>query len=93
MREFDERRSAVRGVLLEDWDPHDVRRVEAAWGAYDGYVGTLVELIESGASEEGVMEWLHERERETMCFPSLGVERLRRVARRLIRVVRGAEEL
>ena len=92
MREFDEKRSAIRRVLLEDWDPHNVSRAEAAWGEYDSYIDPLHDLIASGANDAVVMDWLHERERETMCFPSLGKERLRRVARRLIEVVRGGQQ-
>jgi hypothetical protein len=87
VRDSDVRRQAVRRVLLDDWDPHNASGVEAARGEYDRYVDPLVDLIASGASEESVMDWLHEREKETMCFPSLGKERLRRVAHRLIRVV------
>jgi len=30
---------------------------------------------------------LHEREKETMCFPSIGRERLRRVARKLRQIL------
>ncbi|HSI32767.1 MAG: hypothetical protein ACAI43_17000 [Phycisphaerae bacterium] len=87
MREFDEVRSRIRSVLLNDWDPHNAIRSEAAHGTYDQYVDPLYDLLNTGAGEEAVMEWLHEREKETMCFPSLGVERLRRVARLLIRAV------
>ena len=78
--------SRVRKILLEDWDPHEAFKRPEAHGAYDAWVSPLWDVIASGADEERVMEWLHERERETMCFPSLGRERLRRVARKLIAV-------
>jgi hypothetical protein len=74
----------VRQILLEDWDPHEVFQRAEAHGTYDGWVGPLWDVIAAGAGEEVVMEWLHEREKETMCFPSLGRERLRRVARKLV---------
>jgi hypothetical protein len=74
----------VRQVLLDDWDPHDAFKRPEAHGAYDAWVAPLWDLISSGATEEQVMHWLHEREKETMCFPSLGVERLRRPARKLL---------
>lgn len=77
----------VRAILLADWDPHDARRNEAAHGTYDAYIAPLKDLILSGADEAQVVEFLHEREKETMCFPSLGTQRLNRVARKLIRVV------
>ncbi|HYE18774.1 MAG TPA: hypothetical protein VEA69_10040 [Tepidisphaeraceae bacterium] len=87
MRQFDEPRSQIRSILLNDWDPHNAIRAEAAHGTYDQYVDPLYDLLKTGAGEDAVMEWLHEREKETMCFPSLGVERLRRVARLLIGTV------
>ena len=79
----EDQRSLIRRILLEDWDPHDVAKRPEAHGAYDGWVEPLLELSRSGAYEARVMEWLAERERETMCFPGLGRERLRRVARKL----------
>ena len=83
-QELEGSRSRIRAVLLHDWDPHDAARSEAAAGAYDGYVEPLHALLESGAVEDAVVEFLHERERESMCFPSLGTQRLRRVARKLL---------
>ena len=83
---FDPVQARVRQILLEDWDPHEVLKRAEAHGTYDGWVGPLWDLVASGATEEQVMEWLHEREKETMCFPSLGLERLRRVARKLVAV-------
>ena len=85
-QELDGPRSRIRDVLLNDWDPHDAARSEAATRAYDGYVEPLHALLESGAGEDAVVEFLHERERESMCFPSLGTQRLRRVARKLLDV-------
>ena len=74
----------IRQILLQDWDPANASRSEAASGEYDGYIAPLRALLGSGADEEAVMAWLHEREQETMCFPSLGTERLRRPARKLL---------
>jgi hypothetical protein len=85
-------RNRIRDVLLADWDPHDAFRSEAAGGTYDGYINPILLLVRSGASEEALMDWLQEKERETMCFPSLGKERLRRVAQNLIRAVTAEEE-
>ena len=76
----------IRTILLEDWDPHDLFKRPEAHGAYDAWVAPLEAFLATGATEEEVMEWLHEREKETMCFPSLGRERLRRVARKLRQV-------
>ena len=79
-------RDAIRTILLQDWDPHNAARNESARGTYDEYLDPLGALIESGANEEQIIAFLHERERETMCFPSLGTQRLRRVAQKLLRL-------
>lgn len=83
---FDPATQQIRRLLLADWDPHDAAANEAAHGTYDHYIEPLRQLIESGATEDQVVEFLHEREKETMCFPSLGTQRLRRVARKLLRL-------
>jgi hypothetical protein len=77
-------RSRVREILLTDWDPSNASRNEAAVGAYDGYLSPICDLIRSDAGEEAIVDFLYEREREIMCFPGLGKQRLRRVAQRLI---------
>ena len=82
--ESDIPRDAIRQILLEDWDPHNASRMDEACGTYDTYIERLWTVIKTGADEEAVMHWLHEREKESMCFPSLGMERLRRVARKLL---------
>lgn len=79
--------SAIRQILLEDWDPHEACKRPEAHGTYDAWIPPLADLLASGATEDQVMEWLHEREKETMCFPSLGRERLRRPARKLLALV------
>jgi len=86
-RDFDQPRAAIRRVLLEDWDPHDAFKRVEAHGAYDAWVDPLHDVLLAGAAEDQVMEWLHEREKETMCFPSIGRERLRRVARKLRQIL------
>ena len=85
MRQPDQTRSALRQILLQDWDPHNAAREPAAHNTYDAYLAPLHDVIASGADEQTLMDWLHDREKETLCFPSLGKERLRRVARKLIR--------
>ena len=77
-------RSRLRQVLLDDWDPHNAARSPAAHSTYDGYITPLLDLLRSGAGEDELVEFLHERERESMCFPSLGTQRLRPVARKLL---------
>ena len=83
-REFDPQRSRIRDVLLKDWDPHNAAGSPAAAGSYDVYVDPVFDLLRTGADEDALVEYLHERERESMCFPSLGTQRLRPVARKLL---------
>ena len=76
-------RARVRDVLVNDWDPNNAAGSPAAHGTYDGYIAPLLDLLHGGADDEQIIEFLHERERESMCFPSLGTQRLRPVARKL----------
>jgi hypothetical protein len=77
-------RDEIRSILLADWDPNNASRFEAARGEYDNYLAPLQDLILIGAGEDDMIEFLYAREREIMCFPGLGKERLRRVARKLL---------
>jgi hypothetical protein len=88
-RNFDPIRSQIRQILLEDWDPHDTFKRPEAHGAYDAWIDPLHDALAAGATEDQVMDWLHEREKQTMCFPSIGRERLRRVARKLRQIASG----
>lgn len=85
-RELDDVRSNIREILLADWDPSNAGRFEAARGEYDAEIEPLYALIQAGAEEEAIMDHLFAREREIMCFPGLGKERLRRVARKLLKL-------
>jgi len=77
-------RDRLRDILLADWDPGDASRSDAARGAYDAYLDPLIALLRAGADEEAVIDFLMERERESMCFPTLDRGPLRRVARKLV---------
>ena len=84
--EIDAVRSRIREILLADWDPSNAGRFEAARAEYDAEIKPLYDLIQSGAGEDAIIDHLFAREREIMCFPGLGRERLRRVARKLLKV-------
>ena len=77
----------IRQILLNDWDPSNASRFEAARGEYDSYIEPLHEMIQRRASEQEIVDYLHERELESMCFPSLGTQRLRPVARKLLNLI------
>ena len=76
-------RERIRAILINDWDPHDARRADAAHHTYDGYISPLADLIRSGADDDAIIAFLKEREAETMCFPALGTRRLANVAKKL----------
>ena len=76
----------IRQLLLDHWDPHNVAARPEAHATYDTYVHRLAPLLRDGATEDDVIAFLFERERESMCFPALGKERLRHVARKLVRL-------
>jgi hypothetical protein len=76
--------SRIRDILLKDWDPSNASRFDAARHEYDGYLDSLAQLIESDADEEKIIDYLHQRELEIMCFPGLDhAPRLGPVARKL----------
>jgi hypothetical protein len=79
-------RDQIRQVLLEDWDPSNAARFEAAKHEYDAYLSPLADLIRSDADEEAIVSFLKERESEIMCFPAIGRSHLKRVARKLIKL-------
>ena len=81
-------RDRLRQILLDDWDPSSAVRFEHAHGEYDAYIEPLGTLIRGGGGEDEVVQFLHERERESMCFPGLDTRRLVRVARKLLAAVR-----
>jgi len=76
-------REQIRQILINDWDPHNAARAEAAHHTYDGYISPLADLVRSGADEEAIVAFLKEREAETMCFPALGTRHLNVAAKKL----------
>lgn len=84
--ELDSVRLQIRQILLADWDPSNASRFDAAEGEYDSEIEPILRLIQSRAGEEAIMDHLYAREREIMCFPGLGKERLRGVARKLLQL-------
>jgi hypothetical protein len=80
-------RDSIRQILLNDWDPHNASRNPSALTTYDQYIEPLIDLLQRGATEDDLVHFLHEREKETMCFPSLGTQRLRRPAQKLLALV------
>jgi len=76
-------RSRIREILINDWDPSNASRSEAAHQTYDVYISPLADLIRSGADEAALIAFLKERESEIMCFPAIGASHLKRIATKL----------
>ena len=76
----------IRTILLAEWDPTNASTNESSHGEYDSDIPALMQLIQANASEEAIVDYLYDREREIMCFPALGKQRLYRVAKSLLAV-------
>jgi hypothetical protein len=74
--------SAIRQILLEDWDPIGVRHIREAQHEYDAYVPQLEQLLSEGASTREIFEYLWELETQHMAL-SGDRERTRQIAERL----------
>jgi hypothetical protein len=74
----------IREILLADWDPANASRFPAARKEYDPYLPALEDLINRGAPVDAIVEYLHQRELESMCFPGLDTRRLRPLALKLL---------
>jgi hypothetical protein len=57
---------AIRGVLLEDWDPCYVRDAPEAHDEYDTYVLHIYGMLRDGTSAEQLTDYLHWVETERM---------------------------
>ena len=77
-------RDRISDVLLNDWDPSNAARFEAARGEYDSYIDPITALLSAGTDEDALVAYHHDVEQHVMCFPSLDTRRLRPVARKLI---------
>jgi len=53
-----EKFKAVRGILIDHWDPIGVKDVQQAQDEYDSYVPGILRLLEQGASVDVLTEHL-----------------------------------
>ena len=62
--ELREVRCAIRRVFLEVWDPIRIGDEPNAQDEYDGYIGSVFELLVAGGSDKEIIEhllWITER--------------------------------
>jgi hypothetical protein len=80
---------AVKEVLFLEWDPIGGGNSNPACAdEYDSYVGTIVRLLQAEADEYKIAEHLRSLQRVSMGLSSTNEERERRIARRLISLIR-----
>jgi hypothetical protein len=79
---------AVKEVLYQEWDPIGVNSNPECHDEYDSYAGTIVRLLQSEADEYKIAAHLRSLQRISMGLSSADDERDRRIARRLLNLVR-----
>jgi hypothetical protein len=84
-QQADSRHSAIRQILLEDWDPIGIKHIPEAQDEYDAYVPQVEQLLSQGASIGQIFEYLWELETQHMALPG-DQERTKRIAERLARI-------
>jgi hypothetical protein len=67
MSEARERISAVRRILLGDWDPIGVQNLpdkyrQATTDEYDSYIGPVIGMLVAGKSKTEIADFLHDTE-------------------------------
>jgi len=59
-------RCHIRSVLMAEWDPIGVSDIPEAADEYDSYIGGVYELLERGASEASICDYLRNIEVDRM---------------------------
>jgi hypothetical protein len=52
-------RLQIRGILLDIWDPIGIKDEPNAQNEYDGYIGSIYDLLVSKASDDSLIDYLH----------------------------------
>ena len=78
------RRDAISRILLLIWDPIGVARDPQARDEYDGYVGTIEPLIESGADRRHLANHLEKLEKGSMGLSDSDAARRQRTVEALL---------
>jgi hypothetical protein len=79
---------AVKEILFREWDPIGVNSNPACGDEYDSYASGIVRLLQAEADEYKIAEHLRRLQRVSMGLSSANEERDRRIARRLISLIR-----
>ncbi len=82
----EETQGGIQRILVQEWDPIDVRGIPEAKDEYDDYVGGVCRLLATGASPQEVAEHLAEIEVTTMGLPRRPIESVLPIAEKLCRL-------
>jgi hypothetical protein len=80
---------SIRQILLQDWDPLQVRDIPQCEHEYDSYVGGVYRILASSRSEQQLADYLLKTGHEIMGAPlaaGASSEGLRPLARKLLEV-------
>jgi hypothetical protein len=79
---------AVKEILFREWDPIGINSNPALSDEYDSCVSSIVRLLQAEADEYKIAEHLRNLQRVNIGLSSVNEEQDRRIARRLINLVR-----
>lgn len=88
MQKRDQLLNAVQEILFHEWDPIGVNSNELCRDEYDSYAPTICQLLQDGVDECKLATHLGQLQRNSMGMSIIDEELHRRVARRLISLVR-----
>jgi hypothetical protein len=83
IEKLQQRRSAIRDVLLKEWDPIGVAQFAEAQDEYDHYVAEADVLVFGNASADEIFDYLWKIETESMGLPG-NRPKTELIARRLL---------
>jgi len=75
--------SNVRSVLLNDWDPVGIGDNLNLSDEYDGYIGSIINILKQSLSIEEIVSLLEKIEKIEMGIDSVDVKKLYDVATKL----------
>ena len=75
---------SIREILFHDWDPISVSDNPKLRDEYDSYIAPIYRILAGSRSEDELIEFLFQTERDTIGLSGESPEQLRSVARRLL---------
>lgn len=81
--------SAVREVLLREWDPIGIGTNEKCFDEYDSYVSTVCRMLRQGVDDFCLTKLLRSFQSDCMGLTVVDNDRNQRVAKKLIGLLKG----